>query len=121
MHEATTATRRPAPAQSSPPVSPSIRLINATAFAQKAACSVSTLGRLEKSDPAFPKAGRLAPNGSRLWVEHVVDQWLLDRMVAGAAASDPAARTAKATAQRLARHPAGKARTHHAATPHAAN
>src|SRR5205085_1841272 len=89
-------------AQAVQPASP-VRLINATAFAAKAGCSVGTLGRYEKADPTFPKAGRLAPNGSRLWVEQTVDQWLLARLAAGAAASEPRVRTAKATTQRIAR------------------
>ncbi len=65
-----------------------LRLITTDEFVQKARISKSTLSRLEKSDPSFPKPGRLATRGTRLWNESTVDEYLLGKLATPAAPND---------------------------------
>ena len=91
---------------------PSPRFITTSEFLQKLRGSRSTLGRLEKSDPDFPKPGQLTPGGTRLWLESAVDGYLLAKLAAPAKPNT--ARVAKAVGK-SARNRA-TAKTAHAST-----
>lgn len=75
----------------------SLRLITADEFVQKARISKSTLSRLEKNDPGFPKPGQLASRGNRLWLESAVDDYLRAKL--SATASPNAGRVQRAVAR----------------------
>ena len=71
-----------------------LRIINTAEFLAKARISKSTLCRLEKSDPSFPKPGQLSARGTRLWLESDVDAYLVAKLTTPAKPN--AARVAKA-------------------------
>ncbi|MEJ8849654.1 hypothetical protein [Variovorax rhizosphaerae] len=72
----------------------SFRIIDTAEFLKKARISKSTLCRLEKSDPTFPKPGQLAARGCRLWLESAVDAYLIAKL--STPAKPNTARVAKA-------------------------
>lgn len=104
-----TATPNDAPAGTSP-----LRLITAAEFATKMRASISTLSRLERSDPSFPKPGQLASRGSRLWLESAVDAYLVEKL------SQPARPNTERVAKAIAQRAANRASTRGKKTSHVA-
>lgn len=58
-----------------------MKTLRVASVAQKLDLGVSTVWKLLKQDPTFPRPFRMSDAvGATVWVEHEIDAWLLTRM-----------------------------------------